>query len=176
MLVAYGSWAGSTREVAEAIGRELGADGGPVDVRPAGEVADLASYGAVVLGGAVRAGRLHGDATAFVARHRAALARMPVAYFVVCLTMKEATPESRAATSKFLGAWTERFPEVKPVAVGLFGGALVCDGESLAKLPLVQRLVLKAMKSAAGDHRDWNAIRQWARETRPKLAGEARQE
>lgn len=175
MLVAYGSWAGSTAEVAEAVAGELRAGGASVDVRPAREVTDLEPYGAVVLGAAVRAGRLHADANRFVARHRAGLAGMRVAYFVVCLTMKAGTPESRTGSDKFLDALRDRFPEVRPVAVGLFGGALRRDAESLSKLPLGQRLVLKAMKSAAGDYRDWEAIRQWAREIRPELQTDGRQ-
>jgi menaquinone-dependent protoporphyrinogen oxidase len=170
ILVAYGSWAGSTAEVAEAVAGELRAGGASVDVRPARDVGDVGPYGAVVLGAAVRAGRLHADAMRFVERHRACLVDMPVAYFVVCLTMKGGTPKSRAASDKFLDALRDRFPAVKPVAVGLFGGAVRCDAESLSKLPLGQRLVLTAMKSAAGDYRDWDAIRQWAREVGPMLA------
>jgi menaquinone-dependent protoporphyrinogen oxidase len=168
-LVAYGSWAGSTAEVAEAIAGELRTGGASVDVRPAREVTDLGPYAAVVLGGAVRAGRLHADVARFVARHQAALVGMPVAYFVACLTMKGGTPESRAASDKFLDGLRGRFPDVKPVAVGLFGGALRCDADSLSKLPLGQRLVLTAMKKMAGDYRDWDAIRQWAREVRAKI-------
>jgi menaquinone-dependent protoporphyrinogen oxidase len=169
ILVAYASWAGSTAEVAEAVAGELRAGGSVVDVRPAREVTDLTPYGAVVLGGAVRAGRLHADASRFVARHRDGLVGLPVAYFVACLTMKSDTAESRAASDKFLNGLRERFPEVKPAAVGLFGGALKCDAESLSKLPLGQRLVLTAMKKMAGDYRDWDAIKQWARDVRSTL-------
>jgi menaquinone-dependent protoporphyrinogen oxidase len=172
VLVAYASWAGSTAEVAEAVGQELRAGGSSVDVRAAGDVKDVAPYSSVVVGAAVRAGRLHGGATGFVDRHRTALSKLPVAYFVVCLTMKDPTDKNRDMSAGFLKGLTERFPEVRPVSVGLFAGAVRCDEESLSKLPLVQRLVLKAMKKAAGDFRDWNAIRAWARELPARFAAD----
>ena len=50
--------------------------------------------------------------------------------------------------------------------VQLFGGEL-----DYGKLPLPLRLVIKAMKRAEGDVRDWEAIGAWARELRPKLLG-----
>jgi menaquinone-dependent protoporphyrinogen oxidase len=170
ILVTYASWAGSTAEVAEAIAKELGAASGSVLVRPARDVADVEPYSAVVLGAAVHAGRLHRDAIAFVDRHRAALAGIPVAYFVVCLTMKEDTPEHRRTSEGFLNALREGFPEIRPVAVGLFGGAVRSDETSLGKLPLAQRLMVRMMKKAAGDFRDWDAIGRWARELAAALA------
>ena len=170
VLVTYASWAGSTAEVAEAIARELGAASGGAVVRPARDVEDVAPYSAVVLGAAVHAGRLHRDAIAFATRHRAALAKVPVAYFVVCLTMKEDTPEHRRTSEGFLSALREGFPEIHPVAAGLFGGAVRVDDASLAGLPLAQRLMVRMMKKAAGDFRDWDAIGKWARELAPALA------
>ncbi len=53
VLVAYASERGSTAEIAEAIGERLRRSGIGADVRPAGEVRDLAPYGSVVLGSAV---------------------------------------------------------------------------------------------------------------------------
>jgi menaquinone-dependent protoporphyrinogen oxidase len=170
ILVAYASWAGSTAEVAEAIGKELGAASGGAVVRPAGDVMDVEPYSAVVLGSAVHAGRLHRDAVAFVSRHRQALAKVPVAYFVVCLTMKEDTPDHRRTSEGFLKALRDGFPEIHPVAIGLFGGAVRNDDASLAKLPVAQRLIVRMMKKAAGDFRDWDEIGRWARELAGSLS------
>ena len=55
------------------------------------------------------------------------------------------------------------------VDVGLFGGAVLTEGEDYEKLSWLRRLMLKAMGSAEGDHRDWDAIRGWAAELRPAL-------
>ncbi len=169
-LVAYASWAGTTADVAAAIGRRLG-DGGTVDVRPAAEVADLSPYGAVVLGTAVRAGRPHRDARAFAARHCRRLAQMPVACFVVCLTMKDDTPENRVKARSFIDPVLKACADLRPVDVGLFAGAVQTGEEALARLPRIQRVILGAMKSAAGDHRDWKAIEAWSDGLRGRLGG-----
>ena len=65
LLVAYATWTGAARSVAEVIGGELDAD-----VMPAKEVKDLSAYRAVVLGGAVRAGKPHPDIAGFLKKHR----------------------------------------------------------------------------------------------------------
>ncbi len=58
LLVAYGTAAGSTAEVAQAIGEEMEKAGAVVDVKPVEEVEDLKGYDAVVVGTAVRAFRI----------------------------------------------------------------------------------------------------------------------
>jgi len=160
ILVAYATWAGSTAEVALEVAKVLREHGATVEVRPAKEVKDLGPYGAVVLGTAVRMGKLRKDAKQFVERHREALGRMPVAYFLVCLTMKESTEEKCQEAAAFLDPITEM---VQPVDVGLFAGSL-----EVGKLPFYLRM---GMKSMEGDFRDWDAIRAWAKGLGPKLAG-----
>ncbi len=165
VLVAYATFAGATAGVAEAIGQEMGAgEGTQVDVRPVKKVDGLASYDAVVVGSAIRAGQVHPQALAFLQANADALARVPVAYFVVCLTMKEPTEENRCTVAAYLDAVREKVPAVQPVDVGLFAGAM--DPKTL---PLVARLIMKAMKAPPGDYRDWDAIRDWARSLRARL-------
>jgi len=171
ILVAYASWAGTTADVAAAVGRRLG-DDGSVDVRPAGEVTDLSPYSAVALGTAVRAGRPHRAARAFASRHCSRLKDMPFACFVVCLTMKDDTTENRRKARSFLDPVLKACPDARPVDVGMFGGAIQTAEEALAKLPFVQKVILAVMKSAAGDHRDWSAIEAWADGVRSDLEGE----
>jgi menaquinone-dependent protoporphyrinogen oxidase len=84
VLVAYATFAGATAGVAEAIGQELAAgESTQVDVRPVKQVDGLASYDAVVVGSAIRAGQVHPQALAFLQANADALARVPVVYFVV---------------------------------------------------------------------------------------------
>lgn len=173
VLVAYASWTGSTEEVAEVIADVLRDSGARAEVRPASDVDDLDGYGAVVLGTAVRAGRVHRDAVGFTRRHRRTLARLPVAHFVVCMTMKDDTEESRATSLGFLKKLREEAPEVEPVDVGLFAGALPSTDEELKTKPLAVRLMMKMMKVEGGDFRDWAAIKAWAGQLSSKLAGGA---
>lgn len=161
ILVAYASWAGATAEVAKTIAEELRRGGSEVEVQPAKAVKDIRPYQAVVLGTAVRAGKVNREAPAFVSRHRASLVHLPVAYFVVCLTMKDDTPESRETVEQYVDQVRQKAPQVEPVAVGMFAGAV-----NPSRLPWPLNL---AMKSMEGDFRDWDQIRSWATDLLPVL-------
>jgi menaquinone-dependent protoporphyrinogen oxidase len=121
-----------------------------------------------MVGTGIHMGRVHRDMLALVKKHRQALSTVPVAYFVVCLTMKEDMEENRREVEAYLDKVRNKVPEVQPVDVGLFDGAVLTEGEDYEKLSWLMRLVLKAM-SEEGDHRDWDAIRDWAAGLRPKL-------
>jgi menaquinone-dependent protoporphyrinogen oxidase len=166
ILVAYATAAGSTGEVAEAIGEALREGNATVDVRRAKEVSAVGDYGAVVLGTGVRAEHVYQEASAFVEAHQEALSKVPVAYFVVCMTMQEDTEENRRQAGAYLNQLQEKAPAVEPVGRGLFGGAM-----EYIKLPLPLRLMMKAMKKPEGDFRDWEAIRAWAVGLAPVLLG-----
>jgi menaquinone-dependent protoporphyrinogen oxidase len=157
ILVAYATRAGSTIDAAETVGRVLRDGGAAVDVRPVGAVADLADYDALVVGSAVRAA----EALRLLERHAPGLGDRPVAYFVVCGTLKDDTPENRRTVDAYLDP-LRRIKE--PAAVGLFAGKI--DHRTLN--PLI-RLLLKLMKAPEGDWRDWERIRSWAAELLPRL-------
>ena len=161
ILVAYASRAGSTGEVAEVIGQVLREAGVAVDVRLAKDMTDLSPYRVVIVGSGIRVGKWLPEAVEFVENHRETLSQISVAYFLVCLTLKEDTEENRREVSTYLDPVCEI---VQPVDVGLFAGVL-----DYSKLPFILRLVMKAMKSPEGDFRDWEAIRAWAGQVRDRL-------
>jgi len=166
ILIAYATWIGSTGEVAQTIGQTVADDGAAVDVLAAQDVSDVSAYRAVVLGTAIRAGQVHPDALTFVGAHREALSRVPVAYFVVCLTMSRDTEENRCTVDAYLDVVRRRAPQVKPVDVGLFAGAL-----DYGKLTPPIKATLEARKVPEGDFRAWEAIHAWAANVRPALLG-----
>jgi menaquinone-dependent protoporphyrinogen oxidase len=166
VLVAYATYAGSTAEVADAIGKALSAKGYAADVRPVQSVDDPARFTAVVLGSAIRNGKVHGDVMDFIKKHKAVLADKHVAYFVVCMTMRDDTPEHRREATAYLEPLEA---ELRPLDVGLFAGKL--DRQQLGVFdPMVTRLA----GGKEGDYRDWDAIRIWAEQYAARLGVKAR--
>jgi menaquinone-dependent protoporphyrinogen oxidase len=167
ILVTYASRAGSTAGVAEAIGKTLTENGAQVDVRPMQEVEDLAPYGAVVAGSAIQGGEWLPEAMQFMQTHRAALAQKRFAAFLVCMTLSMKDAEKYRT---HVATWLDPVRAlVKPISEGLFAGAL-----DLRKVPsfgdrLKFKLSVLFGAWSEGDHRDWNAIRQWAESLRPLL-------
>ena len=169
ILVAYATAAGSTAEVAEAIGETLRGEGAQVEVKQAKTVADITGYDAVVLGSGVRASRIYGEAIKFIQTNQDALSKIPVAYFVVCMTMQEDTEACRLQAQEFADQMIAAAPSVQPVDTGLFGGLM--DYERISWL--LRLLIQHVIKQQEGDARDWDAIRAWAKELEPALAGAA---
>jgi menaquinone-dependent protoporphyrinogen oxidase len=154
LLIAYASRCGSTSEVADAIGQTLCATGTAVDVRQMKDVSDVSAYRAVIAGSAVYRSNLLSEAVEFVKANREALSRVPLAYFVVCGTLQEDTPEKREKASAFLTPLRET---VQPVDEGLFAGRI-----DYSKVSLLAQLIVRALGGREGDWRDWDAIRAWA--------------
>jgi len=154
ILIAYASKAGSTAEVAVRIGETLTAKNLAVDVKPAAEVSDLTPYGTVVVGSAIRTGQFLPEAMNFIKDNQAALQQKNFSTFLVCLTLKDDTEETRREVSAYLDPVRTL---VQPASEGLFAGVL-----DPKKLTLLERLMMKAMKSTEGDFRNWEQISTWA--------------
>jgi menaquinone-dependent protoporphyrinogen oxidase len=170
ILVTYASRTGTTRGVAEAIGKVLEEGGAGVDVLPMQEVAVVTPYRAVVAGSAIQAAHWLPEAMQFVQDHRTELARKPFALFLVCMTLAMKSGDYRQQVD----AWLDPVRAlVHPLSTGLFAGAL--DIRQVPSLGdrLKFRLSVKLGVWSEGDHRDWNAIRAWAESLRPLLLKQA---
>ena len=153
-LIAYGTAAGSTGEVAQAIGEEMRQKGLQVDIRPVEEIRNLDGYAGVVVGSAVRVFHLIGKTRKFLRRNRRQLKTLPVAYFIVCMTMKESTTENMEKAKQFAQPMLDL---KEPLSLGLFAGCM--DPEKLTGM------FAKTMESQPKeDCRDWEAIRSWGQE------------
>lgn len=184
ILVAYASMAGSTGDVARVVGEEIARSGMLVDVLPLGEVKGLEAYDGVLIGGPMIMG-WHRAALGFLKRHRQAFQRIPLAVFVMAMSLtqtgetsvggvpvyvdeslpKPAETEGRltlkeryARLSSYVRPILMATRPVKPVSVGVFGGRLEY-GRLKWWAVLFAMLIIQA---PAGDRRNWMAIRAWA--------------
>ena len=160
ILVAYASQAGSTAEVAEAIGQTLAESGTQVEVRRMKDVQDLTPYRAVVAGSAINGAKWLPEAMQFMQKHRAALANKPFAAFLVCITLGMSSADKYRAG---VAAWLEPVRAlVKPMSEGFFAGSLDFNKVPLTFNTLLLRVAVAFGALPKGDHRDWNAIHAWA--------------
>jgi len=184
ILVAYATMAGSTGDVARAVGEEIAKSGLQVDVLPLGEVKGLEAYDGVVVGGPMIMG-WHRAALGFLKKHRGAFQRIPLAVFVMGMSLTQTGETSVGGVPVYVDEKLPKPPEkegrltlreryarlsnyvqpilmatrpVKPVNVGFFGGRL-----EYGRLKWWAVLfVMVIIQAQAGDRRNWTAIRSWA--------------
>ena len=182
ILVTYASRAGSTAEVAQAIGETLRGStptlprtgGGvrrteevQVDVLPMQDIKDLSVYQAVVAGSAIRKSKWLPEAVQFMREHQGTLRHVPFAMFTVCITIAMSNTEQYRSVVR---GWVAPMRElVRPLSEGLFAGML-----DFSKLPvnwdtLMLRLTVALGIFPRGDRRDWTAVRAWAESLKPIL-------
>jgi menaquinone-dependent protoporphyrinogen oxidase len=165
ILVTYASQAGSTAGVAEAIGKTLSESGVRVDVLPMKNVKDLSIYRAVVAGSAIHGQKWLPDAMKFLRDHQNELSGKPFASFMVCITLSMTNADQYRDDLK---EWMRPVRElVRPISEGYFAGALDFFRLPFSFNVLAMRLVVLLGMWKEGDHRDWNAIRNWAEKLQP---------
>jgi menaquinone-dependent protoporphyrinogen oxidase len=166
ILVTYATRAGSTVEVAAAIGEALSGNGITVDVRPIKEKPSVQGYQAVVIGSAIRMGNWLPEAVNFVKDKRAQLSRIPTAFFTVHMLNRGEDEASRLARQAYTAAARQ---VLTPVDEAFFSGKM-----DYSRLSFLDRTIAKAVEKQAGslpgDFRDWEKIRSWARNLYPMLA------
>ena len=162
ILVAYATRAGSTAEVADAIGKNLAQKGAMVDVQHLKNVQTLNGYQAVVLGSAIRRGAILPELTAFVKTYKDELGKIPTAYFIVCMIAREDTEKNRKTADSYIDPLRA---EVVPVDAGIFAGKL-----DYSKLSFIETIIIKyIIGTPEDDLRDWQKINDWAENLSPKL-------
>jgi menaquinone-dependent protoporphyrinogen oxidase len=183
-LVAYATNAGSTAEVAEAIGEELRKSGAQVEVLPLEKVTNLDTFDAVVLGAPMIMGWYRG-AIVFLKKNRKTLDKIPLALFITAMNLTKTGETVIDNVPVFIDADLPKLPQAegrlsykeryslpanylrpilkaasqaKPVSVGFFGGNLAIN-----RLKWWAALfAILIIQARPGDKRNWDAIREWA--------------
>lgn len=158
ILIAYDTVHGATSTIADKIGKVLCEQGFQVDLMLARKVKDVSSYDAILIGTPIYYGEFLPGIKSFLNKHQQSIAGKPHVLFVNCTYLKEDTEEIR---NKVMELWVnpmlEKFPEIKPLNIGLFGGKIL-----FSELYPVEYFLMKLMKYEDGDFRDYDKIGAWA--------------
>jgi menaquinone-dependent protoporphyrinogen oxidase len=166
ILVTYASRTGATAGVAEAITQTLTKGGAAVDVLPMSDVKDLKEYSAVVAGSAIQGGQWLPEAMKFIQSNKATLSQKPFAAFLVCMTLAMSKGNYRDHVATWMAPVREI---VRPVSEGLFAGSMEINKMKSFGDRIKFKMSVAMGVWAEGDHRNWDAIHQWAESIRPKM-------
>lgn len=184
ILVSYATMAGSTADVAKAVGEQITNCGLQVDILPLSEVKDIDVYDGMVVGAPMILG-WHRDAIRFLKQHRDAFQRIPLAVFVTAMSLTQTGEMSVDDVPVYIDEKLPKPPEkegsltfkeryarlfnylrpilkathpVKPVSMAVFGGRMEY-GRLKWWAVLFAMLIIQA---PAGDRRNWPAILEWS--------------
>ena len=169
ILVFYGTTDGQTAKIAAAIGDELRAGGGIVDVVDAagsGSTTRPDDYDAVIVAASVHASGYQKSVQRWVTRHSVALGGRRSAFVSVCLGVLEKKPEVDRALAeirrKFFDAtgW-------QPQTTHVVAGALLYRRYNFLKRWTMRRIVARAHgdtdTSRNYEYTDWDDVKAFAR-------------
>ena len=126
VLIAYGTTEGQTGRIAEYLAKVIrshGHEAVPVDVERA-SAPRPDGYDAVIVGGSIHMGRHERNVVHYVRRNRAALERLPSAFFSVSLAAHDNTDEAHKEVEGYVQKFI-RQTGWRPLIVELFAGALL---------------------------------------------------
>jgi len=102
VLIVFESGYGQAERVAQTLAAAVRAEGHAVEVARASEVSTLHGFDAVIVGGSIRIGKHQPELIAFCQTHRAALARMPNAFFSVSVSARRLNGSGQREVAKTL--------------------------------------------------------------------------
>jgi menaquinone-dependent protoporphyrinogen oxidase len=171
-LIVYGTRYGAAASTAQEIAKVLTQQGLEVKVVDAKreKINDIAGYNLVVVGSGIQINRWTSEPEDFLKGHQKELATKKLALFVCCGSATTGKPEDLAeAKRKYLEEKALKY-NLLPIALGLFGGVYNYNKQPWwakraleADRPRVEA-TYKAIELGIYDTRDWNAIRNWAKD------------
>ena len=160
ILIVYESEFGSTKEVAEFIGRNYCHKGVSVDVQWAQNIKNIQGYSGVILGSAIHYDDWMGSMKKFVKAHEDMLMSMRVGYFFTCMTLSRGSEKSIQEAQSYANK-LKSFSKITPHSIGQFAGVL-----DYGKMSFIHRMMAKPIFAMLGikegDYRDWEQIKGWS--------------
>jgi len=168
-LVVFGTRYGSTAKIAEEMGKVLRDEGFRVRVANAAEetISDVSEFDVVIVGSGIKMGKWTKETLNFLKKFEADLSQKKVALFVSCGYSREHDKVDEAREN-FLIKVADRYPSIKPVSLGLFGGVFSFDKYGFSEKLLFRGIKKELEKQGIDtrkphDFRDWDAIREWTK-------------
>ena len=167
-LIVYGTRGGSTTAIAEEMGKALAEQGYETMVRDVRNIRDIdvKAFDLVITGSSVWAAMWTRKAARFLKKNQAVLANKKVALFASGLSGADPSQMEKDMKS-YLEKVAAKYPAIKPISLGLFGGYMDFNGPGLA-VRLIGGAIKKDLQkkgvdtSKPYDTRDFAAIHQWA--------------
>jgi menaquinone-dependent protoporphyrinogen oxidase len=170
VLIPYGTSEGQTARIAEYLAdviRTQGYEAVLADIKRSG-TPKPDGYDAVIVGASVHMGKHQNCVRDFVRKHRAALERLPSAFFSVSLAAHDDTEEARHEVEGSIEKFVQQ-TGWRPRKVGLFAGALL-----YTRYGLFTRWIMKKIARGKGSpdtdtsrdyvYTDWDSVKRFAEE------------
>ena len=172
LLIVYGTKEGHTATLVEAMRDVLEGEGLDVSVERASrstpEIPD--DIDGVIVGASIHVSKHHEEVREFVKQNRERLSAVPSAFFQVCLTAADPSPESEAATQVSLDEFAD-WTGWQPQTTATFAGMLAWTPYDFFTR-LLMKLILRSRQlppeerdtSHDVDYTDYVAVRSFAKE------------
>jgi menaquinone-dependent protoporphyrinogen oxidase len=160
LCIAYVTKTNTTKEIAEEIGKVAREKSWDVKVLPVSAIDDLKEFDAILIGAPINGMQWLPEAVAFVEKNQTALKEISTSYYLVSYLMNSGAKMWKKTINKSLNKVTAL---VQPAKIGKF------DGRVEDEFPGFVRLLFGVKKGTPLDLRDWDAIREWAKEFMEEL-------
>lgn len=181
ILIVYGTTEGHTATLAERMRDAIAERGIEVQIeraveRPVGIPLDVDG---VIVGASVHKGKYQREVAEFVVKNREQLAAIPSAFFQVCLTAADPSPEAAEQTQALVDAFVESTGWSPPM-IETFAGKLAWSQYDFFTRSLM-RLILRAQHKPAEerdtshdhDYTDYESVRRFAESFAESVVGAA---
>jgi menaquinone-dependent protoporphyrinogen oxidase len=154
ILLVYGSFSGSTKEIADSMSKYLTLNSNTVSTLAAEKSkTNLSKYDLIIIGSAIHGDAPHPKILEFIDMNKVELNKKKVAVFVVCGTITSTKKSKRDNALKYPDKVASG---LKPISKTVFAGYL-----APSKSKFEEFMGKAFLGVVSGDYRDWGKIKKW---------------